>query len=532
MSTLLVQNLYNAENIRVFAKVFAVGVVAKLVQMVVLWFNQPKREDPWNRKDFKTIPVPLGKYPYFGHAISMGDIPAFQVEKWHQENGPIIHITLGIQHWVIISDPAIAHDIFSRCGIKASGRQRHFFTHTIYTDGGNRGIIFNDTGKKWKNARGMSLSILSPKYVDKFTGVFEDLADSTLKILMAKSAEEGGVWPMPILKAGTFSAITRSLFGKTAEDLGEETFNAIIFIAEEVVRLAGPEGDIDSFFPHFKWLTRLLSEKKAMFDTVANRDKIYKKLITDAVEGDVDCLAKTAYGLKEEYGLDDMDLIIIMNDLFTAGGDPIALSLSWLYAILPHYPEIQRKMCDEIDAFIVKNGHLPSFSDREELPYLIAVMMENLRFRSITNFGVPHYATDDIESLGYFIPKGTVIMNSMHAMHMNEAVYEDPKRFMPERFLGCLKSWTSLSNGNSKSRKMFAFGWGRRICPGSHFSEVEIFNTCVRTLARCTIEPALNPDGTERYYDLDAMSTGLNLPPKEYRVRFVPRANTPMNIPL
>ncbi|KAI9020073.1 cytochrome P450 [Phycomyces nitens] len=466
-----------------------------------------------------------------GHVISMGKIPAFQVEKWHQESGPIIHITLGIQHWVIISDPFIAHDLFSRNGIKASGRQRHFFTHEIYTDGGNRGILFNDTGKKWKNARGMALSILSPKFVDRFTAVIENMADDTLRVLKNKSDEDGAVWPMPILKLGTFSAITRSLFGKTAESLGEETFRTIAFLGEEVIRLAGPENDIDSFFPQFSWLTKLSSEKKAMDNVVTNRDRIYRKLIKDAVEGDVDCLAKNAYALKDEYNLSDMDLIIIMSDLFAAGGDPIALSLAWLYAILPHYPEIQKKMCNEIDAFIVKNGRIPSFSDREDLPYVIAVMMENIRFRSITNFGIPHYATADIEFLGYFIPKDTVIMNSMHAMHMNPTVYEDAKKFMPERFMGCFKSWTTLSNGNIKDREMYAFGWGRRTCPGSHFAEVEIFNMTVRTLARCTVEPALNKDGTPHYYDLDVVSTGLNLPPKEYKVRFVTRTDVPIDIP-
>ncbi|KAL0095299.1 cytochrome P450 [Phycomyces blakesleeanus] len=462
----------------------------------------------------------------------MTDNPTYKVEEWHQECGPIIHLTLGVQHWVIVSDPYIAHELLSRNGVKASGRQRHYFTHEVYTDGGKRGVLFNNPGKKWKNSRGIALSILSPKYVDRFTSVIEEMADDTVKVLKAASDKEGGVFPTPLLKLGTFSAITRSLFGKTSEELGEETFKTIIFTAEELIRLAGPENDMASFFPHFSWIANCFAEKSSMINVVNNRDKIYKKLIKDAIEGDVDCLAKSAYALKDEYGLSDIDLIVIMSDLFTAGGDPIALSLSWLFAVLPHHPEIQKRMCEEIDAFIIKHGRIPSFSDREEIPYIIAVMMENLRFRSITNFGIPHYATDDIEFLGYFVPKGTVIMNSMHSMHMNPEVYENPYQFMPERFLGSLRSWTTLSRGSIEERDMYAFGWGRRTCPGSHFAEVEIFNLTVRTLARYTVEPTLNPDGTPHLYDWDVVYTGLNLPAKEYKVRFVTRTDTPVDIPL
>jgi cytochrome P450 len=62
----------------------------------------------------------------------------------------------------------------------------------------------------------------------------------------------------------------------------------------------------------------------------------------------------------------------------------------------------------------------------------------------------------------------------MEAMHLNEDVYPDAKKFIPERFLENKKSMFAAANGRLEERDHYNFGWGRRICPGIHLVSVYI----------------------------------------------------------
>lgn len=91
------------------------------------------------------------------------------------------------------------------------------------------------------------------------------------------------------------------------------------------------------------------------------------------------------------------------------------------------YPDVARKAQAEIDT-IVGLDRLPSFADREKLPYINALVLEVIRWHSVTptgnllapwfcpsnlkteSLGVPHRVTEDNIHEGYMIPKGTLII--------------------------------------------------------------------------------------------------------------------------
>ena len=73
------------------------------------------------------------------------------------------------------------------------------------------------------------------------------------------------------------------------------------------------------------------------------------------------------------------------------------------------YPEVQANAQREIDG--VTNGkRLPSFDDRERLPYINALVKEITRWNTVAPVGFPHAASEDTEYNGYFIPKGAAII--------------------------------------------------------------------------------------------------------------------------
>lgn len=73
------------------------------------------------------------------------------------------------------------------------------------------------------------------------------------------------------------------------------------------------------------------------------------------------------------------------------------------------YPEVQRKAQEEIDR-VIGSERLPGFEDRENLPYIDAIVKEILRWNPVGPMGLPHMTTEDDIYEGYLIPKGAVIL--------------------------------------------------------------------------------------------------------------------------
>ena len=63
---------------------------------------------------------------------------------------------------------------------------------------------------------------------------------------------------------------------------------------------------------------------------------------------------------------------------YAAGTDTIVASLlSWIWVMLKN-PPIQHRVRAELDQ--VLNGRLPDFDDQDRLPYLMATLMESMRW--------------------------------------------------------------------------------------------------------------------------------------------------------
>lgn len=73
------------------------------------------------------------------------------------------------------------------------------------------------------------------------------------------------------------------------------------------------------------------------------------------------------------------------------------------------YPEIQRKAQAEIDQ-VIGQDRLPTFSDRPNLPYIEALLMELLRWQPVVPMAIPHMSSEEDIINGYYIPKDSVIL--------------------------------------------------------------------------------------------------------------------------
>lgn len=80
----------------------------------------------------------------------------------------------------------------------------------------------------------------------------------------------------------------------------------------------------------------------------------------------------------------------LIADLIAGGTDTTTVTMLWNFAVMCHHPEAQQQVANEIDEFIKIHGRVPTFEDRDQIPYSISVMKECMRYRPTSPFGLPH----------------------------------------------------------------------------------------------------------------------------------------------
>ncbi|XP_070567864.1 cytochrome P450 2U1-like [Ptychodera flava] len=146
-------------------------------------------------------------------------------------------------------------------------------------------------------------------------------------------------------------------------------------------------------------------------------------------------------------------LSVTVLNLFTTGTTITATSIVWTLLFLCQNQDVQERCFNEIKDNIGLEV-APAYHDMRRLPYIEAVTMEVHRRASLMPLGLPHAVSDDVEVYGYTIPKGTMVMSNLWAVHMDEKNWERPEKFDPSRFL----------DDN-----------GPRDCIASQFAEMEFF---------------------------------------------------------
>jgi cytochrome P450 len=178
------------------------------------------------------------------------------------------------------------------------------------------------------------------------------------------------------------------------------------------------------------------------------------------------------------------------------------------------HPEIQRRAHEELDR-VVGPDRLPTLQDRDNLPFIDAIVKETFRWHPIVPMGVPHVVTEDDTFDGYLIPEGAMILPNVWWFTHDPSVYPDPMTFNPDRWL--------VENPPADSRS-FIFGFGRRICPGKLLADQSVFLTIACSLAVFDIANPVDPStGKEIEPVVEFTGGGLSHLASEYKVAITPR---------
>ncbi|KAJ3564699.1 hypothetical protein NP233_g8124 [Leucocoprinus birnbaumii] len=208
----------------------------------------------------------------------------------------------------------------------------------------------------------------------------------------------------------------------------------------------------------------------------------------------------------------------IAGTAFSAGTDTVVSVIECFFFAMSLHPTIQRKAQQQIDNLIGSENRLPTFADRDSLPYIDAILRETLRWLPPFPMSVPHVVEEDDVYKGYFIPKGSIIYPNVWAMTHDESQYDDPETFIPERFID--------ANGGLRDnmRTPLAFGFGRRLCPGQYLGANTVWLSIATVLASFDIGLPYDLAGNRiEFQQVYTKADSLHMKP--YKCSITPRSD-------
>ncbi|KAI0516774.1 cytochrome P450 [Xylaria bambusicola] len=430
-------------------------------------------------------PGPKG-LPILGNLNDLPKGDGMECHHWlkHKEKyGPISSITVMGQPIIILNDADMTFELFEKRSIKYSSRPRQLVAGEIIgwknTPGGSA------PNARWRTIRKNLNRIIGTKAsAAQFYALQEtEIAHFLLNVYRTPSALMDHIQR----QAGT--AILKMAYGYVAEPQGKDYLIHIVSEAmENFVHAAVPGAFMADIFPWMRFIPewmpgggwkKIAHQWQAELSEVTEKPYAFTKYQMSRGEHENSFLSRLLEAGEEGEEEKHTNKFSAMS-LYTAGVDSTISALEAFYLAMTIFPEVQRAAQEEIDRVIGSN-RLPTMADRENLPYVEALVKEVYRWHPIAPMGIPHTTTDDDIYEGYLIPKGsTIFANVWHFTH-DPKVHPDPMTFKPDRFLA--------TNGHEPERDphLFVWGFGRRVCPGRILADNFIWLTIAQSISVYTV---------------------------------------------
>ncbi|MGI8678386.1 MAG: cytochrome P450 [Jatrophihabitans sp.] len=159
--------------------------------------------------------------------------------------------------------------------------------------------------------------------------------------------------------------------------------------------------------------------------------------------------------------------------LLLAGHETTASTLAWTFHDLARNPEVLARV--------------QRAADEDDEAYLEATVKESMRLRPVIA-NVARRLTKPVTVAGYDLPAGVVVFPSIELVHHREDVWDAPKQFRPERFLG----------HNPPPATWIPFGGGLRRCLGASLATVEAVAVLKTVLKAVDITPVGAPEVSKK----------------------------------
>ncbi|XP_053315751.1 cytochrome P450 1B1 [Spea bombifrons] len=489
-------------------------------------------------------PTPPGPFPWplIGNAFQIGSHPHLSFVSFAEQYGNVFQIKLGSQKVVVLNGDKIIREALLQKGTDFAGRPQ-FPSFRVVS--GGRSLAFGAYDERWKAHRKMAHSTVrafstgNPQ--TKRSLAQHVLGETKELISLFSELGKGGKYFYPtrhlvVTVANVMSAVC---FGQRYSH-GDMEFQSLLSNNDKFSKTVGA-GSLVDVMP---WLQYFPNPVRTVFSTFRQvNEEFYSFVHTKflqhrstvtwgATRDMMDALIHILIGkdtksvmtqdeperLKEvKNGQPGINLLetdhvpATVTDIFGASQDTLSTALQWLIFFLIRYPDIQRKMQDEVDK-VIGRDRLPCVEDQQNLPYVMAFLYELMRFSSFVPVTIPHATTTDTHLMGYHIPKDTVVFVNQWSVNHDPLKWSSPGEFNPSRFLDD----KGFLNKDTVSSVMI-FSVGKRRCIGEELSKMQLFLFASTLVHQCifTANPTDNLNQKGDY--------GLSIKPKPFMVSMAHR---------
>ncbi|XP_005102593.1 cytochrome P450 2D1 [Aplysia californica] len=398
--------------------------------------------------------------------------------KWADKYGDLVSVNAVIRKVVFINCPALARKLVSDPSTRdlSNDRPPTYIGKEVFK--GYQDIVTAPYGKDHSKRRRLFHNAL--KFYGEGVVSFEELMRNTSRQLSERLAKYPGNAPL-LKELSDYICWVVGLLLK-GEDTSQDDLDSLrkfidtsneVFIFEREIFL--------ETFPYIEHVPGLKLKELVKGLKESNKE-IKDKFLTSVREtykkggrtGIITDLLEQQEQLEKKGNVSDMSdeiVLCLILDIVAAANVTTAGTLTALFLLLIVNPKIQERIYAEICEVIGNDP--PSFDHKRQMPYTEAVILETLRYSSVAPFLLPHYATDDINFEGHFIPKGTFLLLNSWYFHRREDLWDKPWTFNPDRFLDA--NGQLLPTEHPTRQNLVAFGTGRRACPGESFARVRMF---------------------------------------------------------
>ncbi|KAG1750818.1 cytochrome P450 [Suillus lakei] len=448
------------------------------------------------------LPLPPGPMglPILGNVLDLDvSAPWLTYTDWARKYGDIVYSTILGQEFVIITSEEIAHTLLDQRSGMYSDRP-YISTTTLFGMDFATGLL--SYGDLLRQHRKMYQIGFSKEVCLEYQSMQLSKVHQFLENVIASPTEHQA--HLKALSTSIIMAVTYGYDPASAKDPFVVKVNRFIHIFSKA--LSPEHAALIGMIPFLQYLPswfpggrykRWAGECRGLARDILNDPIDYVKvemvmLFRWRDDATVPCQRSLdRYATKDDtVTVEDEEVIkAVVGTSFLGGSETTDSTLSvFLLAMILH-PEVQIKAQEEIDR-VVGDSRLPDFSDREQLPYIEAVYLETLRWRTTVPLNLPHTTnTSDIYN-GYYIPKGVnVVVNTWGITH-DETRFPDPMSFKPERHLSATGE---LLEGMTSPH----FGFGRRKCPGLYIADQSMWACVASSLATLRIGKKKDATGCE-----------------------------------
>jgi len=357
---------------------------------------------------------------------------------------------------ILIYDAALIKRVFSDTETFKKGLDYKRIIGTVFGDG----LVTSD-GEMWKQQRKILNTFFN---ITKLYGHLPNISKQTVELMnkhMEKNSTDPHQLPQPAGKEEGvlldvqhfFHLLLLYIFGRMAFnwDLEKRPEEAEDFLALTLkgsviggIRIAlGIPVERYPILPGTRFILDMAIRIRTTFTKkIEERIEVLNKLSKEELES----RPKDITTILLENEVPRKVMIDQMITLLAAGHETTANFCSFTIHALAQYPDIQRKVKNEVDSVLQGREEITK-EDIQKMTYLNSVLLEVLRFYNVIPF-VSRVAMADF-NLAEFgwpeltIPKDTGIIIPICVLHRDSDYWENQAEFQPERFLNNKKGFSS-----------------------------------------------------------------------------------------